>query len=195
MSGYLTQMSCQQAHRGIRCQLRVPNQEVNNLYRTIIELWLANGYGLNWYDEFIHSLVSGDTEQFKQHLQKIMLQITSFHDLATEQEAFFHGLLLGCIASLQDTYEIKSNRESCLGRYDIMLIPKDSAKLGVIIELKAKRTHETISLDSLAKTALQQIEAKHYATELKQRGIPQTLQIAIAFEGKQLALCSAIAKK
>ena len=62
---------------------------------------------------------------FKSHLEKVLLQIVSYHDLAKEPEAFFHGLLLGFIADLQETHEIKSNRESGLGRYDILLIPKN----------------------------------------------------------------------
>ena len=63
-------------------------------------------------------------EIFQADLEKVLLQIVSYHDLAKEPEAFFHGLLLGFIASLQETHEIKSNRESGLGRYDILIIPK-----------------------------------------------------------------------
>jgi hypothetical protein len=191
MSGYLTPMVCEKTWNGTVCQLRAPNQEVNNLYRQIIASWLANGYGFKWYDEFIDSLVTGKIEILKEHLEKIMLQIISFHDLAIEPEAFFHGLLLGCVASLQETHEIKSNRESGLGRFDIMLIPKDISKLGIVIEIKAKRADEKASLENLAKAALKQVNEKHYITELKQRGITRVKKIAIAFEGKLLALCAA----
>ena len=188
MTGYLTPVSCQSIWNGVSCQLRVPNQEVNNLYRTIIGLWLSDEYGLTWYNQFIKALVTGDMETFLIGLEKIMMQSTSFHDLATEPEAFFHGLLLGCIAGLQETHEIKSNRESGLGRYDIMLLPKDISQLGVVIELKAKSPQDNTSLDTLAEAALQQIEAKRYAVEFEPRGIKRVLKIAIAFQGKQIAL-------
>lgn len=192
MSGYLTPVHCESLRQGTQCQLRVPNQEVNNLYRNIIELWLSNGYGLEWYNQFAAALVSGNMGIFRTHLEKVLLQIVSCHDLAKEPEAFFHGLLLGFIASLQETHEIKSNRESGLGRYDILLIPKDSTQLGIVIELKAKSSSDNTALEALAETALKQIDEKHYATELKQRGIQRILKIAIAFSGKIFALSHAV---
>ena len=188
MSGYLTPVHCQDLRQGTLCQLRVPNQEVNNLYRNIIELWLSNGHGLLWYNQFTAALISGNMAVFSSSLQKIMMQIVSFHDLAKEPEAFFHGLLLGFIASLQETHEIKSNRESGLGRYDILLIPHDVSQLGIVIELKAKQPHETISLESLANMALEQIDEKRYTVEFTPRGITHILKIAIAFSGKHFVL-------
>jgi hypothetical protein len=191
MSGYLTPVSCQSVWNAVSCQLRVPNQEVNNLYRTIIASWLANGDGLIWYTRFMKALVTGDMETFRTGLEKILLQIVSYHDLAKEPEAFFHGLLLGFIAGLQETHEVKSNRESGLGRYDILIIPKDSAQLGIVMELKAKQPKENTSLEALANTALKQIDEKQYATEFNLRQITKVLKLAIAFEGKQFVLCHA----
>ena len=109
--------------------------------------------------------------------------------LAKEPEAFFHGLLLGFIANLQETHEIKSNPESGFGRYDILLIPKQPAQLAILIELKAKSPTETLSLETLAEDALKQIDEKHYAAELQQRDVSAILKIAIAFAGKEFALC------
>ena len=157
----------------------------------LLSTWLSNGYGLDWYSSFIHALVSGQIEILKQDLEKVLLQIVSYHDLAKEPEAFFHGLLLGFIASLQETHEIKSNRESGLGRYDILLIPKQPSQLAILIELKAKSPSETNTLEALAENALKQIDEKYYASELKQRNISGILKIAIAFSGKQFALCYA----
>jgi hypothetical protein len=42
MSGYLTSTSSESTWKGVLCQLRVPNQEVNNLYRVIITLFYPN---------------------------------------------------------------------------------------------------------------------------------------------------------
>lgn len=75
-----------------------------------------------------------------------------------------------------------------MGRYDILLIPKDTSQLGIIIELKAKPVSNTTSLETLAKTALSQMDEKHYHTELKIHNIQRYLKIAIAFTGKQFAL-------
>lgn len=38
--------------------------------------------------------------------------------------------------NLNADYEIESNQESGYGRYDIALIPKDTTRLGIIMELK-----------------------------------------------------------
>ncbi len=190
MSGYLTPVVCEKTWNDTLCHLRVPNREVNNLYRQIIVSWLANGYGFDWYRHFTTALISGQIDTLREYLNKILLEVVSYHDLAKEPEIFFHGLLLGFIASLQETHEIKSNRESGLGRYDIMLIPKERDRLGIVIDLKAKRANQTQSLETLAKIALDQIDEKQYATEFKPRGISRILKIAIAFEGKLFALCS-----
>lgn len=195
MAGYLTPMACINAWNGSQCQLRVPNQEVNNLYRQIIAHWLANGQGIDWYNEFIAALVAGNIELFRAGLEKVLLQIVSYHDLAKEPEAFFHGLLLGFVASLQESHEIKSNRESGLGRYDILLMPKDTSQLGIVIELKAKKIDETTSLETLAESALQQIDQQKYTAEFTGRGILRVMKIAIVFQGKQFALRYAEEKK
>lgn len=107
-------------------------------------------YGLLWY------------AQFTATLEKVILEISSYHDFAKEPEAFFHGLLLGFVASLQESHVITSNRESGLGRYDIMLMPRDSTQRGIVIELKAEEAGDATSLATAATLALQQIDQKHY---------------------------------
>ena len=53
----------------------------------------------------------------------------SFYDAGAE--GFYHGLVLGLIALMDNQYKIKSNRESGDGRYDISLIPReDSTRSG-----------------------------------------------------------------
>lgn len=186
MAGYLKPAASRETDQGVFVKLAIPNREVRNLYRQIIEQWLSNGYGIQWYNEFIESLLEGKIDEFKDHLAKVLLQIVSYHDLSKEPEAFYHGLLLGFMVSLNQTHEIKSNRESGLGRFDILIIPKDINKSGIVIELKIKSEKET--LEDCAKKALEQIEQKKYPEELKQRGINKIIQIGIGFEGKEFEL-------
>lgn len=186
MSGYLKPVSSEVTRQGDLCELKIPNKEVFSLYQQIIEQWLSNGNGIEWYNQFIDNLVTGKIDQFKVDLEKIVYQIMSYHDLAKEPEAFYHGLLLGFTVSLHDIYEIKSNRESGLGRFDIMLIPKDINKMGIIIELKIKADNEI--LETTAKRALTQIEDKKYDQEFQQRKISKIVKIGIGFEGKEFAL-------
>lgn len=190
MSGYLKPISIQQTDQGTFAELAVPNREVRNLYRQIIEQWLSNGHGLEWYNKFIDSLLTGKIELFKRYLEQIIIQITSYHDFAKEPEAFYQGLMLGFTVSLHGsgTYQIKSNRESGLGRFDIMLIPKDKTQLGIILELKIKEPQET--LEEAAKRGLAQINEKKYVEELKQSGLKKALKIGIGFLGKEFSLCA-----
>ncbi len=186
MSGYLKPLSSQTVEHGDLCELSIPNREVQSLFRVIIEQWLSNGNGIDWYNQFIENLITGKIDQFKKDLESVVLQIMSYHDLAKEPEAFYHGLLLGFTVSLNTTYEIKSNRESGLGRFDIMLIPKNLEKMGIIIELKIKAPAE--SLEDAAKRALAQITEKKYDQEFHQRNLKGLVKIGIGFEGKEFSL-------
>jgi hypothetical protein len=200
MSGYLKPVSYVKTDQGKFYQLAIPNREVRNLYRQIIELWLSNGYGIEWYNEFLRSLLVGDINNFKEHLNRIMLHTASTHDIAKEPEAFYHGLMLGLTASLYNNYETKSNKESGLGRYDFLILPKDIHKLGIILEFKSinpssqkKDFEKTLaeSLDVAAAEALQQIDRLHYIAELEQRGVKNILKIGIAYCGKRFSLAHA----
>lgn len=65
-----------------------------------------------------------------------------------------------------------------------MVIPHDPTRVGYVIEFKKTRKNETV--ESAVKSALQQIEAKQYETELKERGIKHIKKLAIAFSGKEV---------
>ncbi|NJO02327.1 MAG: hypothetical protein HC880_12120 [Bacteroidia bacterium] len=63
-------------------------------------------------------------------LQLFAGQVFSYHDVpGYEPESFYHAFVLGLLVNLEERYEIKSNRESGTGRYDIMLIPKKTTIL------------------------------------------------------------------
>jgi hypothetical protein len=97
-------------------------------------------------------------------------------------EKFYHVFVLGLLAFVKD-YKITSNRESGYGRYDIMIIPKDKSKKGIILEFKCVRKGEKI--DDNIKSALKQIEDKKYEAELNSQGIKEVIKYAVVFEGKK----------
>jgi hypothetical protein len=196
MTGYLKVVAVQETFQGTLCQLKIPNLEIRYLYRKIIEQWLSNGKGVEWYNEFLHNLLTGNVEEFKSSLHDVMLQTASVHDLAREPEAFYQGLMIGLTASLDKReYEIKSNRESGIGRYDIVIIPKDVDKLAIILELKSVKRPKneeslTLLLQQEAQAALLQIDKNGYDAELKQRGINHALKMGLAFSGKQFHIAT-----
>ena len=106
-------------------------------------------------------------------------------------ENFYHGLVIGLLVELRGRYEIKSNRESGLGRYDVMLRPMDKNDNAIIIEFKSKRrSDKSRTLDELADMALMQIEEKKYETELLEAGYSadKINKFAFVFEGKELLI-------
>ena len=183
-AGYLKVVAIEYTDYGPKCTLDIPNKEVLSLYRKMIEQWLAHGKSINWYNKFLENLLQGKIEEFAENLKNIMLQIVSVHDVAKEPEAFYHGLMLGLIASLDAKhYELKSNKESGYGRYDIVIIPKDVTKLAIILELKS--VNAITSLAKEAQKALKQITSLEYISEIKQHGIGQIVKIGLAFCGKE----------
>lgn len=114
-------------------------------------------------------------------LDKFMLESISSFDTANER--FYHGMMLGLCAVLSNRYQVRSNRESGIGRFDIMLIPRMKNIPGFIYEFKYTKD-EKADLNELADEALKQIEEKKYETELIDAGISDIVKIGIAFRGK-----------
>ena len=201
MAGYLKAIPTIDTQQGTECDLKIPNIEIRSLYRKIVEQWLGNGQGVKWYNQFLEFLLQGDVARFAQCLEQVLIQTVSVHDTARQPEAFFHGFMLGLTASLSPKeYEIKSNRESGVGRYDIAILPKDIAKPAIILELKSivpsglSQKNFAQELDSLllreAQKALEQIKQKQYVAEMRQRGFAKIVKIGLAFSGKSIQVAS-----
>ena len=95
--------------------------------------------------------------------------------------------ILGLLVAAAEQYIVKSNRESGLGRYDVMMIPKDPSQRGFVLEFKcAEPDADEATMQQLAQTALQQIKDKQYAAELQQQGIQHILAVGLVFSHKQV---------
>lgn len=107
----------------------------------------------------------------------------SISSMDSANESFYHGMMLGLCAVLGSRYQIRSNRESGLGRFDIQLTPQVRGIPGFLFEFKHTNDPHA-NLDALADTALHQIEDRKYDTELQSVGIDSIIKIGIAFRGK-----------
>ena len=65
MAGYLKVVEQKFTDQGLMCRLAIPNREVRNLYRHIIETWLSDGRALNWYNQFLQELLNGNIERMQ----------------------------------------------------------------------------------------------------------------------------------
>ncbi len=176
---------------GIPCRLRIPNIEVGELYKTMILDWFNNSIHEHKYRMLLNSLTKGDVNTFSQLFQEFMISSVSVFDVPSEEsEKIYHAFVLGMLIGLKDQYEVKSNRESGLGRYDVMLIPKNKNELGIVMEFKKVGRFEKISLEDAVDSALKQVEEKQYTQELFDRGIGHILYLGFAFEGKQVLIRS-----
>lgn len=102
------------------------------------------------------------------------------------KNSVYHAFVLGMLISLNDSHEVLSNRESGYGRYDVMMIPKDISRLGIVIEFKKLDPDDEETLEETADEALKQIEEKKYAVTLEDRGIKNIKEIGIVFKEKEL---------
>ena len=97
-------------------------------------------------------------------------------------------MVLGLIALMDNQYQIRSNRESGDGRYDICLIPRNQKYPGILMELKAERSVREDVLELLAANALKQIGDRRYHMEMENQGVHRILCLGIAFSGKRVVI-------
>jgi hypothetical protein len=135
----------------------------------------------------LHALLEENYETFEEIFAVLVSNSFSYWDAAGRNaEKVYQAVALGLLVWLSARYEVKSNRESGYGRYDVMLIPKEPRAVGFIIEFKQINLKRRETKEQAFAKAFQQIEEKNYAAELRQRGVEQIRRLAIVFKGKQL---------
>ena len=186
-SGYLT-IDATPSY-GTPCLLRIPNIEVATLYKSMILDWFKASIQEPKYRLLLNGLINGDVDTFSQLFQEFVLSSFSMFDITQEEpEKVYHAFVLGMLIGLKDRYEVKSNRESGLGRYDVLLIPKNPSDLGVVLEFKKVGRFEKTDLETAVISALKQIDDKQYVQELLDCGIKRILKLGLAFEGKKVLI-------
>jgi len=188
MGGYLKQTSEKQddVSGKFYYSLSIPNKEVRFTYTGIIDRYFSTKIENEKLEIMLKALIAGDIKLFEKMLKMIVLAVFSYHDLGNEPEKVYHALVAGLLIWISNTHEVKSNRESGYGRYDIMIIPKDLTQTGYVIEFKSVDPSENETVKTAAKAALKQIEEKKYEAELVERGIKHIKKLAIAFLGKDV---------
>ena len=187
--GYLKAARKEQLFTGdYMCEVALPNREVASVYAKEILAFSGELMPRTAFMNLQKALYTGDSDALQGELEQILLRTVSYYDAASE--GFYHGLLLGLCAAMENYYTITSNREAGMGRYDIQLMPKKAGRPGILIELKTAKNCTEKQLAELASAALEQIDNRRYDEELRRRGAERILKFGAAFCGKQVCVVS-----
>ena len=175
-------------------ELAVTNQEVRRMFRSMVSGWFSGSK--RHYNGFVKALLAGDLKAMNVYMNDVTMKMFSYFDAGEktsgtkEPERFFHGFVLGLIVDLDGEYIVTSNRESGLGRYDVMLEPRDDQKDAFILEFKVYDKDDEKTLEDTVASALSQIEEKKHDTLLIARGIPleHIHKYGFAFKGKKVLI-------
>ena len=187
MTGYLKIVkNCQNFGDDYMCEVALPNKEISYVYSKEI---------LSKFEKVIppaiaiaiqEAIYNMETLALKEKLESFLMQTISFYD--TANESFYHGLVIGLCAMLDNRYRITSNREAGNGRFDIQMCPLNKKLPGILMELKAEKQCDETQLSKLAKQALNQIDERQYYIELNSMGVKELIKYGIAFSGKSVCI-------
>ena len=195
-SGYLKVQNID--YRGITLEpwytLDITNIETLSMFMTMFRGWFKNKDAN--YNDFVKALLKGSLKEMNIYMNDVALATFSSFDTGkkpsekSQPERFYHGFVLGLLVELRDRYQIRSNRESGYGRYDVMLTPVTEVDDAIVIEFKVHESDEEESLQDTVRTALDQIKEKNYDAELLLQGIPadRIRHYGFAFEGKKVLI-------
>jgi hypothetical protein len=168
--------------------LSIPNREVREVYTGTFREWMQarmTGHGGD-LGRLKRALLGGDAELLEEQLQAFASNLLSYHDAgAADPEQLYHGFIVGLLAVLEPEHQVRSNRESGLGRPDVLIRPAKAGRPGVVLELKAAKPSRKTPEQAL-KEALDQIRENDYGSELRAAGASPVHAFAIAFDGKRV---------
>ena len=195
-SGYLKVLAYEEktaAGKEVLYDLQLTNEEVKDMFYNMVRSWFSASK--QDYNDFVTSMLAGDTESMNEYMNLVSEQIFSSFDSgktasSKQPERFYHGFVLGLIVDLAGKYMVTSNRESGFGRYDVMIEPVDKQKDAIILEFKVFQSTKEKNLEETVQSALDQIEAKHYEADLIARGFrkEQIRKYGFAFKGKTVLI-------
>lgn len=167
--------------------LEIPNMEVRALFQETVVRWINDAMGYNVGRKIREDLSEGNIEEFLEELKELVKVTLSVHDTkGKEPEIAYHMLVLGMVAHVSVEYHIRSNRETGIGRYDVVLEPKDPKQQGYVFEFKQANGKSDKAVKKAKQEALDQIKTKQYTTDMHARGIKEIVCVAMVFKGKKL---------
>lgn len=177
-TGYLKQIDSYLDGDTIYSKMVIPNREVKSVYKNTVIHWFDEKIKTNSRDDLFNAMISGNTEEFEDILGDWLDETISYYD---GREVYYHGFLSGVLSGFKG-YSVKSNRESGVGRPDLLIMKRKQHELAVIIEVKV--AEKFAELDKKCDEALQQIEDRNYEAELIDECYQNIIKYGVAFYQK-----------
>ena len=187
-TGYLKVVETVDITEGIY-KVKLPNYEIKFLFQQIIDDWFRNKVIGNDLKSILKDLVTLNIEEYEEKFKILVREMFSYMDVGENTaENFYHAFVLGMLVGLKDSYYVNSNRESGMGRYDIMLEPKDKNGNSFIMEFKVYKEEKEKTIEETIENAKKQIEEKGYEQNLRERGFTNITKMVYAFKGKKVKM-------
>ena len=173
MTGYITKTDPDED--GDTVSLKIPNKEISSIFQDSVVRYFTDTVNTDTIKELIESLWEKDENTAGEVLSGLLWNTISYNDY---HEDYYHAFLAGVFVGRG--YEVESNKESGLGRPDILLKDRRNRR-AIIIESKKSKKKEDLSKD--CDKAIKQIIDEKYAEGLD--GYEQILCYGVAFFQKQ----------
>ena len=179
-TGYLKAVDRYFKSDSVYMVLKIPNREIRYIYNNQIKNWMQHKIEREDLSGLVTAFEEGDCDSASDIITGQLIDTISFYDY---KEDYYHGFLAGLLKN-NKKYLVKSNRESGLGRYDIVLkTPRIRRGRAIILELK---TASNINdLEKGCENALEQIERLHYDHDIINEGYTDITKYGICFYKKE----------
>lgn len=162
------------------CNLRLPNEEVRTIFISSVDEWFEESVRKSERHELFSSIWDGDEDKLSSIVSEYLFRTISYYNYKKD---YYHAFLAGLLSGAG--YIVKSNRESGVGRVDIIMLDKKERR-AAIFEIKRSKSEDAMEKD--AELALSQIKEMEYGQDLD--GYRAILNYGVAFYKKNVKFLS-----
>lgn len=174
-------------------ELAFVNLEIKKMFEYMVWRWF--NYARSDYEDFVKSMLKNKVEDMEAYLERAVLTIFDYFHKGEESiedktQRFYYSLVLALMMDLGNQYVFIPYYESGLGRYDVILEPKDVNEKAFILEFKTYDKETEEELEDTIQAAFEQIEEKQYTEMLIHKGIlkEKIYKYAFAFVEKRVQI-------
>ena len=155
--------------------MNLTNLEVKSMFQRLIKGWFKKNKN---YNDFVSAMLSANLREMNYYMNEVALTTFSSFDTGnhpsgrTEPERFYHGFVLGLMVDKREDYIIRSNRESGLGRYDVIMKPR------VIVG----NVNDTVGIDKITEDMVEPVETEKYSKDKNSYAATQLPGIILEFK-------------